>query len=56
VGDFIVNDYYFEIGGKNKGNKQIKQKKHSAFLVKDDILYAEKGVISLYLFGFLYLM
>jgi len=54
VGDFMVDDYYFEIGGKNKGKKQIKQKKHSAFLVKDDILYGEKGVIPLYLFGFLY--
>jgi len=54
VGDFIVDDFYFEIGGKNKGNKQIKQKKHSAFLVKDDILYGKKGEIPLYLFGFLY--
>ncbi len=54
VGDFIINDYYFEIGGKSKGKKQIKQKKDKAFLVKDDILYGEKGVIPLYLFGFLY--
>lgn len=50
----MVNDIYFEIGSKDKGKKQIKQKKHSAFLVKDDILYGEKTMISLYLFGFLY--
>ncbi|SDN27630.1 hypothetical protein SAMN04488516_101256 [Desulfonauticus submarinus] len=55
VGDFIVDDnYYFEIGGKNKSKKQIKQQKDKAFIVKDDVLYAEKGVIPLYLFGFLY--
>ena len=54
IGDFIVNDYHFEVGGKNKNKKQIKLKKDKAFLVKDDMLYGEKGVIPLYLFGFLY--
>ncbi len=54
IGDFKVNDYYFEIGGKNKGKKQIKKNLGQSFVVKDDILYGEKGVIPLYLFGFLY--
>ena len=54
IGDFEVGNYYFEIGGKNKGKKQIKQAKDKAFIVKDDVLYGEKGVIPLYLFGFLY--
>lgn len=54
IGDFIVNDYYFKVGGKNKNKKQIKLKKDRAFQVKDDILYGEKRVIPLYLFGFLY--
>ncbi|SNR89050.1 ATP-binding protein [Desulfurobacterium atlanticum] len=54
IGDFIVDDFYFEIGGKNKGRRQIKKAKQSGFLVKDDILYGEEGTIPLYLFGFLY--
>lgn len=52
-GDFKVNDWTFEIGGKNKNTKQIKNIKKS-FLVLDDILIADKNKIPLYLFGFLY--
>ncbi len=54
VGDFMIDDFYFEIGGKNKGRKQIKGADEKAFIVKDDIMYGEKGVIPIYLFGFLY--
>ncbi|WP_072863899.1 ATP-binding protein [Marinitoga hydrogenitolerans] len=54
IGDFKVNGYYFEVGGKNKGKKQIKDKIEISFIIKDDILYGEKGIIPLYLFGFLY--
>jgi len=54
VGDFIIDDHYFEIGGKSKGKRQIRRIKEKAFLVKDDVLYGEAGVIPLYLFGFLY--
>jgi hypothetical protein len=53
-GDYEVEDYIFEIGGKNKGVKQIKQVGDKAYLVKDDILYGSKKEIPLYLFGFLY--
>ncbi len=54
IGDFIVSGHYFEIGGKSKTKRQIKKRKEKAFIVKDDVLYGEKGVIPLYLFGFLY--
>lgn len=53
-GDFIVDDKItFEIGGKNKQHKQIKNI-HNAFTVKDDIEYASLNTIPLWLFGFLY--
>jgi len=52
--DFLVDDKFtFEIGGKNKKSKQIKDTPH-VFLVLDDI---ENGIfnrIPLWLFGFLY--
>ncbi|OFX18022.1 MAG: AAA family ATPase [Bacteroidetes bacterium GWA2_31_9] len=52
--DFFVNNKYtFEIGGKNKTRKQIKDSEN-AFIVKDDIEYGYENVIPLYLFGFLY--
>lgn len=52
-GDFIVNDYTFEIGGKNKTKKQIKEIKNS-FIVADDIEIGFGNKIPLWLFGFLY--
>ena len=54
IGDFEVNDTIFEIGGKNKTVKQIKNNLGNAYLAKDDILYGSKYEIPLYLFGFLY--
>jgi len=54
IGDFEVNNTVFEIGGKNKTVKQIKDNLDNAYLVKDDILYGSKYEIPLYLFGFLY--
>ena len=54
IGDFIVNDkYIFEIGGKNKSFKQIKDVKNS-FVVSDDIEIGFGNKIPLWLFGFLY--
>jgi len=52
-GDFSIDKITFEIGGKNKDDKQIKNIKNS-FLVADNILYGDKKRIPLYLFGFLY--
>lgn len=54
TGDFEINGTIFEIGGKNKDKKQIKNDLNSAFLVKDDILYGSRHELPLYLFGFLY--
>ena len=54
IGDFKVKDYFFEIGGKSKTRKQIKNDLKNSFLVKDDILMADNISIPLYLFGFLY--
>lgn len=54
TGDFEVNHTIFEIGGRNKTKKQIKNDLDNAYLVKDDILYGSRHEIPLYLFGFLY--
>ncbi len=52
--DFIVADnYFFEIGGKNKTSKQIKNIEYS-YLVKDTIEIGAETTIPLWLFGFLY--
>ena len=53
-GDFMVDDsYVFEIGGKNKQAKQIKDLTN-AFVVPDDIETGIFNQIPLWLFGFLY--
>lgn len=53
-GDFFVNEkYVFEIGGKDKNAKQIKDLKN-AFIVADDIEFGYKNKIPLWLFGFMY--
>ena len=53
-GDFLVNDkYIFEVGGKNKSFKQIKDLKDS-YVVSDDIEIGFQNRIPLWMFGFLY--
>ncbi len=53
-GDFIVDDnYVFEIGGKNKTNRQIKEIKHS-YIAMDEAETGFANKIPLWLFGFLY--
>jgi predicted AAA+ superfamily ATPase len=53
-GDFLVDEkYIFEIGGKNKSFKQIKDIDNS-FVVADDIEIGFGAKIPLWLFGFLY--
>jgi predicted AAA+ superfamily ATPase len=53
-GDFIVNGQHtFEIGGKNKGFKQIGGME-DAYLVADDIELGFKNKIPLWIFGFMY--
>lgn len=54
LGDFLVdNKYTFEIGGKSKNNKQIKDVSNS-YIAADDIEYGFGNKIPLWLFGFLY--
>jgi len=53
VGDFKIRDHVFEIGGKNKNKRQIKQEKQG-YILSDDIIVGSKDTIPLYLFGFLY--
>ncbi|AZV47337.1 hypothetical protein C3L23_08640 [Nautilia sp. PV-1] len=53
-GDYIIDDkFIFEIGGKNKTQKQIKDIEN-AYLAVDDIETGNENKIPLYLFGFLY--
>lgn len=53
VGDFKVADFIFEIGGKNKKQKQVKDVQ-SAYIVADGIEIGYGNKIPLWLFGFLY--
>ncbi|MBN2680975.1 MAG: ATP-binding protein [Bacteroidales bacterium] len=52
--DFLVDDKYtFEVGGKNKGKKQL-QGISESFIVSADIEYGKGNKIPLWMFGFLY--
>lgn len=51
--DFSINDFIFELGGKNKKQYQIKNDGKS-FLVKDDIEFGYQNVIPLWAFGLNY--
>ena len=51
--DFKVDDIDFEVGGKNKGLKQISQSK-KGFIVKDDIEQGYLNTIPLWHFGLMY--
>ena len=53
VADFRIGDYTFEVGGKNKGLKQI-QGVDKAFVVKDDIELGYLNTIPLWQFGLTY--
>ncbi len=54
IGDFKIDDkYIFEIGGKNKSFKQIKDIENS-FIISDDMVTGYGNKIPLWLFGFLY--
>ncbi len=53
ISDFKIGKYTFEVGGKNKKQKQI-QGIENAFIVKDDIEYGHHNIIPLWAFGLLY--
>ena len=52
-GDFKVNDYIFEVGGKNKTQKQI-QGLEKAYVVKDDTEFGYLNVLPLWAFSLMY--
>lgn len=51
--DFLIDNYTFEVGGKNKQQAQI-EKDGKSFLVKDDIEFGYRNVIPLWAFGMNY--
>lgn len=52
-GDFVFKNYTFEVGGKNKTNKQVKHLQNS-FVAADETEIGHNHKIPLWLFGFLY--
>ncbi len=53
ISDFEIDGVTFEVGGKNKTGRQVKEA-DVAFLVKDDIEYAFGNSIPIWMFGFVY--
>ncbi len=53
VSDFKIKQYTFEVGGKNKGKKQILDIP-DGYVVKDDIEYGSNNIIPLWHFGLNY--
>ncbi len=54
-GDFMVDNHIvFEIGGKNKGRKQVRNLNFETYIASDEIEHGLKNKIPLWLFGFLY--
>jgi len=53
IGDFRIDDIDFEIGGKQKGRKQINQAT-KGYVVKDDIETSYQNAIPQWYFGLLY--
>ncbi len=53
IADFQIGDYTFEVGGKNKGQKQI-YGIDKAFIAKDDIEFGFLNTIPLWQFGLTY--
>lgn len=53
VADFLIDDKTFEVGGKNKGQKQIKDIENG-YIVKDDIESGYLNVVPLWSFGMSY--
>ena len=51
--DFMIDNRYFEIGGRSKGNRQI-QNLDKAYVVKDDIELSSDNILPLWWFGLNY--
>ena len=53
ISDFQIGEATFEVGGKNKGQKQIESAERG-YVVKDDIEYGYGNVVPLWAFGLTY--
>ena len=53
ISDIEIDGITFEVGGKNKKGKQIKDAE-VGYLVKDDMEYAAGHSIPIWMFGFIY--
>lgn len=53
VSDFKIDEYTFEVGGKNKGQKQIADVENG-IVVKDDIEFGNGNIVPLWHFGLTY--
>lgn len=53
ISDFRIADHTFEIGGRNKTRRQLREAT-DGYVVKDDIEFGFAKTIPLWLFGFLY--
>jgi predicted AAA+ superfamily ATPase len=51
--DFVIGEYIFEVGGRNKGQKQIAGL-DNAYIVKDDIEFGYRNILPLWTFGLNY--
>ena len=51
--DFEIDGYTFEVGGKNKGQQQLRGTS-DGYVVRDGIEYASRNTIPLWMFGFIY--
>lgn len=51
--DFRIGEYTFEIGGQNKGRRQLKDVS-KGYVVKDDIEYGAFSTVPLWQFGLMY--
>lgn len=53
ISDFEIDGKTFEVGGKNKGKKQLSEAKEG-YVVKGDIEFGSANIIPLWAFGLLY--
>ncbi len=53
VSDFSIGKYTFEVGGAKKSHRQVKDVAN-AYIVRDDIEYANDDILPLWSFGLLY--
>ena len=53
ISDFQIDGRTFEIGGKSKGMKQIKEA-NEGYIVKDQIEYSSGNILPLWWFGLNY--